>query len=92
MPLKFIRIELGFVAKVLRRIFFQRALRGAHRYCRAVNPHKIPFFLLGIKFSRRYEALDWREKVVYNAIAQRWSIRRERESRDFVAAKNFPRF
>ena len=77
-----------FEAKVLRRFVFKRALRGAHRYCRAINPHKIPFFLLGVQYSRRYEALGWREQRIFDAIQQRWMIRKERESRDFEAARN----
>ena len=77
-----------FVANVLRRFVFKRALRGAHRYCRAINPHKIPFFLLGAQYLRRYEALGWREQRIFDAIHQRWMIRKERESRDFEAARN----
>jgi len=77
-----------FAAGVLRRLVFKRPLRGAHRYCRAINAHKIPFFLLGVQYSRRYEALGWREQRIFDAIHQRWMIRKERESRDFEAARN----
>jgi hypothetical protein len=90
MSVKYVLQEL--TKKVLRRFVFKRALRGAHRYCRAINPHKIPFFLLGVQYSRRYEALGWREQRIFDAIQQRWMIRKERESRDFEAARNLFRF
>jgi hypothetical protein len=59
----------------LQRVIFKGALKGAHRYSRSVNPHKIPFFLLGGDSCRRYEALGWREKIVYRALQRRWDAK-----------------
>ncbi len=70
------------------RLLFKKAIKGAHRYSRAINPHRIPFFLLGRKFCVRYEALGWREKIVYQGIQRRWDIRRERDAHDLAAANN----
>jgi len=72
----------------MRYMVYRRALRAAHRYSRAINPHKIPFFLLGVQSLRRYKALGWRERVVFDALHRRWMIRKERESRDFTVANN----
>ncbi len=76
------RIILG-----LRRLIFSSAFKGAHRYCRAINPHRIPFFLLAGVFVDRYEALNWRQKMIFNGIQQRWDIGRDRVELAIAAAR-----
>jgi hypothetical protein len=63
-------------------LIYKGAFKGAHRYCRAVNPHKIPFFLLGGVFERRFEQLNWRQRRIFRRIQQRWDARRERDDRE----------
>jgi len=79
---------LRVLFRAVRTLLFRKAIGGAHRYSRSVNPHKIPFFLLGHKFCVRYEALGWRERMVYKGIQRRWDIRRERDAGDLAAAND----
>ena len=72
--------------RVLRRLIYKSAFKGAHRYCRAINPHRIPFFLLGGVFVERYEALNWRQKRIFKGIQQRWDIERNRAVNDLAIA------
>lgn len=62
---------------LLHRAIFMRTLRAAHRFSRSINPNKIPFFLLGGRLCQRYDALGWREKIVYRALQRRWDAKRQ---------------
>lgn len=74
------------LSRLLTTVIYKSAFYGAHRYCRQVNPHKIPFFLLGGTFTRRYEQLDWRQKRIFQGIQQRWDIQRDSAVNDLAAA------
>ena len=75
MRMRFPRVVSRLLNGCRQRLFLG-ALLGAHRFSRSVNPSKIPFFLLGGRLCERYEALGWREKIVYQALQRRWDAKR----------------
>lgn len=72
----------------MRRLLFGEAIKSAHRYSRSINPHKIPFNLLGGSRCERYEALGWRERIVFQALQKRWDTKRKRGALDLASTNN----
>jgi hypothetical protein len=83
-----IQILCHKVTLSLRNLILRGALRSAHRYGRFVNPHKIPFFLLGGLYCDRYEALGWRERMIFQLLQKRWDTKRKREALDLANTNN----
>lgn len=83
-----IQIFRNMVRHLLGEFMLRGALRSAHRYSRSVNPYKIPFFLLGGDLCRRYEALGWRERIIFQALQRRWDTKRKREALDLANTNN----
>jgi len=64
------------------------AAHSGKLYMLRLGQDDLPFFLLGGDLCRRYEALGWRERIIFQALQRRWDTKRKREALDLANTNN----